>query len=371
MIKFISLLPLIFFLSACTYLVESIKVEPIQLKNVEPKICHLKDQYLFIGESKELIKVFHEKIGRLKLNQKEIIYAWAMANTPLMPDMVNEMSFGGVFLINKAHQKIEFLDQKDFSSNVNKKKISHLLNTHIPQKLKTGKLLAKKLRMFSKQQPNKKLPKKYMIAQQTIGEKEFFMRDKYRVKNIFNTKGQSPLPFKAESNVFDCLGFDSKKKTGTSETATLSIVHQDWHAIIVFSNKMSDQFERPHFAAPNISVCKTKSNSYQNTYISYEDKNHRALMRNLIRLGLYNIDNIEDLIYYITYPRFILHKNENYIHLESLRADKTLESYLNTLNIPIYHKNNIGKIQSIYSFNKNVQTGFLIDSREPIILKCL
>lgn len=365
--KFLSSIFLIIIFSSCSYLVKSIKDKPINLKNNKPQICHLKKQHLFIGGNSQIIKAFDD-IEQFNLSREEIIYAWALANSKLMPDLINPKSFGGVFLIERNQTEIKFHSFNNLFNKINKSKISNLLNQIVPKKLKTGGYLSRRLRQFKSQFPDKDLPKKYLVAKQVVSESELINRGPYTNLNIFNHHNVLPEKFKSSNEMFQCLGFG--KEGEVNETAILAIVHNDWHAIMTFSGKLTSNFLEPEFSKPTLSLCQATSPSYQNTYISYTDLHHESLMNNLTQLGIYNISNIEDLIYYINYPRFILYNEAKYIHLESLRADETLESYLNTLNIPIYHKNNIGEIHSIYHFQQNKQAGFLIDSREPVQLKC-
>ena len=57
-----------------------------------------------------MIKVFQENYKSWKFTDKEMIYAWALANSIVRPDMINSNSFGGVFFIKD--NTIKFLHGK-------------------------------------------------------------------------------------------------------------------------------------------------------------------------------------------------------------------------------------------------------------------
>lgn len=350
--------------SSCSYLIRGISDNKIKVKVPESKICHLQSDYLFIGENSSLVKVFQENYKSWNLSKKELIYAWTLANSIVRPDMINASSFGGVFLIQ--NENIEFLNQNNFKS-IRFNKIVSLLNAGLPNKFKVSKALSSKLSEIKNS--GGKIPNKFKIANQVLGTGEIFKRKSLSKKPLFQTRSNAPTRnIKAEG--YQCLGFERSDQKSPTETSLLSIYHKEWQAIIIHSNIKKQDLLKPQFSLPNSSVCYHKNNYYENTYVSYLDPNHDVLLKNLINLGIEKIQSIEDLIYYINYPRFVLEKDSKYILMESLRADKTLENYINTLNIPIYHKNNIGKIQSLYRFSNNRQSGVLMDPREPNTLRC-
>jgi hypothetical protein len=356
----------LFIACSCSFFIEELSEVKQKIKAPDSKICHLQSDFVFIGENAKLIKVFQENYSQWDFSKEELIYAWTLANSLVRPDMINKNSFGGAFAIDNKNDKIDFLNFQNFKkSRINK--IIGIIKKHLPQKLKVSETLAKKLKRIQGQE--NAIPQKYLVAGQPLGRGEIYKRPALYRQNIFNTSSTSPTKLNFQSGDFQCLGYNSSNNSH-HETSILSIYSSNWQAIIVHANRYTNKLLEPIYDLPKISLCHYKSHKFKNTYISFEDDMHTNLLKNLLNLGISNIQKIEDLIYYINYPRFVLNAEKNFILMESLRADKTLANYLNTLNIPIYHKNNIGKIQSFYSFSDNKQSGVLMDPREPNVLKC-
>lgn len=340
--------------------------KPVKLKLKKPQICHLQNSYVFLGEDLELSQFFKTQMPKWKFNKKELIYAWTLANSIVRPDVINDESFGGVFLIDKLGE-ISVVDNQYFK-NINKQRVLKKLNKDLPKKLKINRSFSEKLSfLFAK---NQKIPNRYKVANQTLSKDEVFTTKKLKPSRLFNTHKISPKIIPTPSENSSCLSFENNHHSQSS-LSVLGVYSDNWKAIIVHSNQFQAPFHSPTPVAPPISICGIKTTRSSNVYFSFDNRKHLELIQNMLKLEVESINNIEDLMYYINYPRFYIDKKSKYIKIESLRTDKTLENYLNSLNIPIYHENHLGKIHSFYQFKANKQSGIMLDPRDPLKNYCL
>lgn len=363
-------IPLVFVLiisSSCALLIDSIRNKRPTIKNLSSEICNFESEIEFIGESKQITDLFSKEYRKWKLNDKELLYAWFLANSQVRPDAINQYTNINAFELQDQKNLIIHTNGLEFISNgINRGKIKRILEQTLPRKIRMINGLHESIQFHSKNKHN--IPKKFYLANQLIGSNERFNRSSLNLFKSTSNSSPSNIEMYVKEKSISC--FSGNQIEQSSHSAVIGIVFPDRRIIITSSFIPTDDVFKPKPGHMNLSLCHFKNQYFDNILVAHGIDNHQSIIKNLIKLNLENIQTIEDLKYYIDYPRFVFNQSPRSITIESLRADKTLENYLNGLKLPIFHQDHIGKILTIYSMQLKDRSGMIVDSRPPAIIKC-
>lgn len=367
-LKFI--FPLIFILiisSSCALLIDSIRNKRPNIKNLSSEICNFESKIEFIGESKQITNLFSNEYRKWNLNDKELLYAWFLANSQVRPDAINQNANINAFEFqNKKNIIVHANGLEYISKGINKRKVKNFIEKILPRKIRMVNGLHESLQYHSKNEH--KIPSKFFLANQLMGSNERYNRSSLNQFQKSTNTHSSNIEMYIKEKSISC--FSGRQSTQLNRSTIIGIVFPNKRIIISSSFIPTENVFSPKPGQMNLSLCHFKNQYFDNILIAHGIDNHQSIIRNLIKLNLENIQTIEDLKYYIDYPRFVFNQSPRSITIESLRADQTLENYLNGLKLPIFHQDNIGKILTVYSMLLKDRSGMIVDSRPPAIIPC-
>lgn len=103
---------------------------------------------------------------------------------------------------------------------------------------------------------------------------------------------------------------------------------------------------------------------------STEGRDPAQHISHFIDYGLFEAENITDLIGHMKFTRHLFLKNPDRLLFESLKAREEQLSFFHTMNIPLYHMDKLGETLMFGKFTPTGQQTFVVDERSEAQVLC-
>lgn len=103
---------------------------------------------------------------------------------------------------------------------------------------------------------------------------------------------------------------------------------------------------------------------------STEGRDPAQHLSHFLDYGLFESENVIDLIGHMKFTRHLFLKNPDRLLFESLKARPEQLSFYYTMNIPLYHMDKIGKVLLWGQFSKRKEATFITDERGTGEMRC-
>lgn len=104
--------------------------------------------------------------------------------------------------------------------------------------------------------------------------------------------------------------------------------------------------------------------------VSTEGRDPAQHISHFIDYGIFDAENITDLIGHMKFTRHLFLKNPDRLLFESQKARNEQLTFFYTMNIPLYHMDKLGETLIYGKFNSQNQHSFILDERSEAQIQC-